>query len=267
VASLVPGENVVALDLSSDLAGEEPPRGDASGLLGRLPSDSFAAFAVSGFGKQLREAVDSLDESGIPGEVPPGELKSGLGAAGIDLDRIGANVQDAGVFAEGATEDQLGGALVLTTKNAQEARNTVSNIGLLLRSTGAPGVTAVKGAAVGFSVRDREELGDKPLVVVSEGDRIAIGYGIAPTLKGAAASAPPLSEDPDYRKAVAALGDTPISAFVDGPAALRLAESLVPRSDEDFREAVPYLRKIGSVALGSTSEGEIATAKLIVNLR
>ena len=59
---------------------------------------------------------------------------------------------------------------------------------------------------------------------------------------------------------------TPISAFVDGPAALKLAEALVPRSSTDFWEAVPYLKKISYIGLGSGADDELATAKLIAGL-
>jgi hypothetical protein len=265
VASVVPGSDRVEIDLSSELAGEEAPSGDASELLGSLPGDSFAAFAVSGFGEQLQEAIDSLDKSGIPGEIPPNQLKSGLKQAGIDLERIASSLGDAGVFASGRSEGSLGGALVLTTDDPEQASNTVSNIGLLLRSARTPGVTAISGKAQGFSIRS-EDLGRKPLVVVSAGNRVAIGYGAKQAIQGVSDSPRKLADSPAYEEAVAALGETPISAFVDGPAALALANALVPRSESGFREARPYLRKVASVALGSSSEGERATAKLIVSL-
>jgi hypothetical protein len=91
---------------------------------------------------------------------------------------------------------------------------------------------------------------------------------LAPALQGvASATGATLSGSAAYEEAVAALGDTPISAFVDGPAALSLAAALVPKSDSGFQEAKPYLRKIASIALGSSSDGELATAKLIVGLK
>jgi hypothetical protein len=263
LASLVPGSDQVEIDVSSDLGGESPPSGDASGLLASFPSDSFAGFAVSGFGRQLEEAIDNLDESGIPPDVPPHKLKSTLSEVGIDLDKIAGSLGDAGVFAEGSSRSSLGGALVLTTKESSEATNTVANIGLLLRNSGTPGVTAVTGKASGFSVRSRE-LGSKPLVVVAKGERIAVGYGLSAALQGLSSeSGATLSGSSNYKNAVAALGDTPISGFVDGPAALRLAESLVPQSERGFQEAKPYLAKVSYIALGSGSPGELATAKLI----
>lgn len=265
MASLVPGRDRIEIDLSSDLAGEEPPSGDASDLLGSLPADSFAALAVSGFGEQLKEAIDSLDEEGIPGSVPPGELKSGLGEAGIDLDSITGSLRDAAAFAVGDSEGSLGGALVLTTEGSRAA-NTISNLGLLLGRSGVSGLSPLRGQASGFSVRS-PELGSKPLVVAADKGRIAIGYGLPTTLRALeAGSGPTLAANPVYDDAVAALGDTPIGAFADGPAAMRLADALVPASDQGFREAQPYLESVRFLAMGSGSEGDLATAKLIVGL-
>jgi Protein of unknown function (DUF3352) len=266
VASVIPGSEQVEIDLSSDLGGEEPATGDASDLLGSLPADSFAALGVSGFNDQLEAAIDELDASGIPGEVPPHQLKSTLKAIGIDLDKIASSLEDAAMFAEGNDRGNLGGALVLTSKSS-EAPEAVASLGLLLRRSHTPGVTAVSaGKASGFSVRSAK-LGRRPLVVVAEGKRTAIGYGLGPALRGlGVAGEATLAASPTYKAAVSALGDTPISAFVDGPAALHLAESLVPRSKTGFWEATRYLKKIAYVGIGAGSEGELATAKLIVGL-
>jgi hypothetical protein len=266
VASIVPGSDQVAIELSSDLAGEEAPTGDASSLLGELPGDAFAGFAVSGFGKQVEEALDSLDEEGVPGTIPPHQLKKGLKELGIDLEALTGSLQDAGVFAVGSSESSLGGALVLSTKGSQ-ATETIANIGKLLRSVHIAGVTALSGKYSGFSVRS-DELGEKPLVVAAKEGRIAIGYGLPATLDGLlseAGTGKTLSENPAYGDAVSSLGDTPIGGFADGPAALRLADSLI--SESGFEEAKKYLKSIRFLALGSATQGELATAKLIVGLK
>jgi len=264
VASIVPGSDQVEIDLSSDLGGEKAPSGDASGLLASLPSSSFAAFAVSGFGEQLKEALDSLDAEGIPGQVEPHQLKSSLKAVGIDVDKVAASLEDAAAFAEGTGKANLGGALVLTT-DSEETVETIGRIGQLARSSGAPGVTAIGNGASGFSVRS-PELGHYPLVVAAKGKRVAIGYGLAQTLKGLETGGQTLADDPAYRGAKEALGDTPISGFVDGPGALRLAEALVPRTKTGFWEATRYLKEIAYIGIGSGGEGELATAKLIVGI-
>ena len=265
VASLIPGSDQVEVDFASDLGGENPPSGDSSKLLGSLPADSFAAFASANFGDRFEEAVDQIDANGIAGEVPPHKFKSGLREAGIDLEKIAASVGDLGVFATGSSESSLGGAAVLAMRDAEEATNTVANVGLLLRATGTPGITTISGKASGFSIHGA--FGSKPLVIAAQGERIAIAYGL-PAARTALAteSADTLADDPTYREAVSVLGGTPISGFVDGPAALKFATALVPPGEDGFREARRYLTKIDYLAIGSGSSGELATAKLIAGI-
>jgi hypothetical protein len=266
VASLIPGSDQVEIDVSSDAAGSNAPTGDASALLESLPGGSFAALAAPGFGKSLGEAIDNLDKSGIPGQIPPNELKKTMSAAGIDLDKISASIGDVGAFAEGNSERNLTGAVVFETTGSEGA-NTVANIGTLLRASGTPGVTALSGKASGFSIRNAQ-LGSQPLVVAAEGDRVAISYGLAASAQAlTAGGGSTLASNPEYKEAVAALGGTPISGFVNGPAALALAKGLIPAEAAfEFEAAEPFLEKVSYVAIGSGSSGDLATAKLIVGL-
>ena len=265
VASVIPQSNQIVVDLSSELNGKEAPAGDASKLLGSLPANSFAAVSAADFSEQLKEAIDNLDEEGSPPDLKPGELKSSLEQAGIDLDKIAGSLEEAAVFAEGNSLSSLDGALVVTSKSS-EAADAIASLGTLLRAAHVPGITAVSGKASGFSIRS-DTLGNKPVVVVAEGSRIAIGYSLAPALAvlngGSGAT---LSSTSGYKSAVSALGKTPISAYVDGPAALQLAEALVPRSKTDFWEAVPYLKKITYIGIGRGANDEVATAKLIAGI-
>jgi Protein of unknown function (DUF3352) len=266
VASVLPGSDQVEIDVSADAGGETPPSGDASKILGSLPGDSFAAFASAEFGERLGKALDELDASGIPGRLEPHQLKQGIGQLGFDLDKVAGSLEEAGLFASGTGKGNLGGAAVFTTTDASEVSTAIKTIGLLVRQSGSPGVTALSGKANGFSIRSAE-LGPKPLVVATKGDRLAIGYGLPQTLQVLAEEGgPTLSESPDYQAAVSSLGDTPISGYVDGPGALRLARALVPASKTGFWEAVPYLKAIRYVAIGSGSDGDLATARLIVGV-
>lgn len=264
-ASLIPGSDNLEIDVSTNAGGSNAPSGDASKLLGSLPKSSVAAFASAEFGKRFEEGIDQLDEKGFPGQVPPHKLKKALKEQGIDIESITSSIGDAGLFLTGNSRSSLGGAAVFTTEDATQAKNTVSNIGLFLRSSGIPGVTAINGEASGFSIRS-PELGRNPLVVVAKGSRIAIGYGRVPALAALQESGETLSESPAYKEAVGALGSTPISGFVDGPAALRLASALIPPGDEGFREAKKYLTKIDYLAVGSEASGELTTLKLIVGV-
>jgi len=268
VASIVPGAEQIAVELSSDLGGEEAPTGDASKLLGELPGGAFAGFAVSGFAEQLNELIDSLDEEGVGSTVPPHQLKKGMKQFGIDLEGIAESLQEAAVFASGSNKSSLGGALVVNTKG-DKATEAVENVGVLLRQVHVAGVTALGAKYNGFSIHSNE-LGEKPLVVAATEGRLAIGYGLPQTVAGltsGAGNGKTLSDDPAYEDAVGSLGDTPISGFADGAAALKLADALIPGSDEGFKKAKKYLKSISFLALGSASQGELATAKLIVGLK
>jgi hypothetical protein len=266
VASVIPGSEQIEVDLSSDLGGEKAPSGDASSLLGSLPSTSFAAFAAAGFGEQLHEALDSLDAQGIPGTIPPHKLKEGVKQLGIDLEEVVDSLQEGAIYATGESESALGGALVLTAKG-DKASEAVERAATLASAFHVGGVSLLGGKTTGFTVHSAE-LGKKPLVVAAKEGRIAIGYGVPQTLLGLAApSGHTLADNPTFKEAEETLGDTPISGFVDGAEALKLAEALVPSSNTGFQEATPYLRHIASLAIGSGSEGDRATAKLIVGLK
>lgn len=268
VASLVPGSDQVEIDLSTNLSGDNPPSGDASELLGSLPGTSVAAFASSEFGKRFNEGIDQIDKQGIPGEVPPNQLKKALKEAGIDLETIAGSIGDVGAFVTGNSERTLAGALVLSTEDAAQAKNTVANIGLFLRSANVSGVTKVTGKASGFSIRS-PEFGRQPVVVAAKENRIAIGYGLAATLTGFEESGQTLSDQPAYKDATSALGGTPITAFVDGTATLNLASALIPpgEEEEELEEVKPYLEKIDYIAIGSEASDGLATAKLVVGLK
>src|SRR5262249_32262125 len=156
-----------------------------------LPGEAFAAVASGGFGEQLGKTLDRLDENGIPGQLGPHELKKSVSRLGFDVDKIASSFEDVGIFASGTGKADLGGALVLTPKDSSEAATAIKTIGLLVRQSGTPGVTALSGKASGFSVRSAE-LGPRPLVVATEGDRVAIGYGLPQTLRGLSGGGPTL---------------------------------------------------------------------------
>ncbi|HET8566071.1 MAG TPA: DUF3352 domain-containing protein [Solirubrobacterales bacterium] len=265
VAGLIPSSDNVEVDFSSNISGKNPPSGDASKLLGSLPGSAVGAFASAEFGKRFNEGIDQIDETGIPGQVPPHQLKKALKDAGIDLEAIAGSIGDVGVYVTGNSKRTLAGAVVMEAESGTEATNTVSNVGLFLRKAGVSGVTKITEGASGFSIRS-PELGRQPVVVAAKGSRIVIGYGLAATLSAFQQSNETLADNPAFEEAESALGGTPIAAFVDGPSALNLASALVPPGDEGFREAKRYLTKIDYVALGSEASGELATAKMIVGV-
>jgi len=268
--SLVPGSDDVEIDIAARAGGAEDsiPTEDAAALLGSMPAGSIAAIGVGDLGKAVGEAVDTIDEQGIPGEVPPNQLKKAMKDAGIDIDAITGNLGDAAAFVQGRTRATLGGALVIEADNPTEAQNTVANVGTLLRANGTPGVTAVSGKASGFSIRNAD-LGAQPLVVAARGGRIAVGYGLRPTLAGLDAGADAtLAKTDAYNEALDSLDSTPITGFAAGAPTLRLVEGLLTDAGEkeELEELRPYLSKVPFLAIGSETKGDVVQAKLILGV-
>ena len=265
--SLVPGAETLEMEISSTLTSGAVAGGDASSLLGSLPAGSVAALATADYGKALQQMIDQIDENGIPGEFPPNQFKRSLEQSGIDVEAIVGSIGDIGVFVEGNSKDTLGGALVIESGESSEAQNTVKNLGLLLRESGVPGVTAVKeGSFSGFSISS-PELGEKPLVVGAGGSKITISYGAEAAAAALSEKAGTLGQDPAFEEAKKALGDTPISGFMSGAPALELFEALASPLDVAELDAVrPYIEKLGWVALGGSSSDESTTATLVAGL-
>jgi hypothetical protein len=267
VATVVPHSEQIEIDLSTNLAKTAAAGGDASKLLESLPATAVLGFASAEFGKSFGAGIDELSEKGIPGQIEPGELEGALELAGINLDQIAASIGDAGGFAEGSSAGSLGGAIVLETSNASEAKNTVSNVGLLLRAAGTKGVTAISGELAGFSVHTAA-LGPKPLIVGAAGEKIVIAYGPQAAAQALRTNTKTLGATADFEAAKASLGSTPMSAFIDGGPGLKLVEALLSPSEQaKLAEAKPYLGKISYAAIGTEAKGSTTTAKVIVGLR
>jgi hypothetical protein len=266
VATVIPHSDQLELDVSSNLGKSVPEAGDATDALEALPATATLGFASSEFGKSFSEGLEEFSKNGVPGQLEPGELGAAFEAMGINVKTLGKSFGDLSGFVEGSSQSDLGGAVLVETKDATEAKNMVANIGLLLRATRTPGVTAISGEVSGFSVRV-PELGPKPLIVGSAGEKIVIAYGPEAAAQALRSQAKTLGSTPGFEAAKSALGSTPMTAFVDGGPMLALVESLLsPEEQAELAEAKPYLEKIDYLGIGSEAEGETQTAKLIVGL-
>ncbi len=267
VATVIPRSDQLEIDVSSNLGNTVPEAGDATAALEALPASATLGFATAEFGKSFSEGLEEFSQKGIPGQIEPGELGEAFQAMGIDVKTLGQSFGDLSGFVEGSSQADLGGAVVIEAKDATEAKNMIANIGLLLRATKTPGVTAVSGEVSGFSVRV-PELGTTPLVVGSAGEKIVIAYGAKAAAQALRSQTKTLGTTPGFEAAKSSLGSTPMSAFVAGGPMLGLVESmLAPEELADLEEAKPYLDKIDYLGIGAEAEGDTQTAKLIIGLK
>lgn len=266
VVTAIPHSEQLEIDISTNATGAAPPDGDASALLESLPVTAEAAFSTAEFGGRFGDIVDQLDENGIPGQFKPGQIKLALGAVGINIDAIAESIGSVAGFVEGSGRSSLGGALLIETTNAGEAKKTIANLGRLLRLTGASGVTAISGEVSGFSVR-LPKLGPQPLIVGAAGEKIVVAYGPKAAARALQGNAETLGTTTDFEAAKKALGSTPISGFASGGSAVKLAAALLgPAERQRFAAAGPLLQKVSYVGVGSEATDSAAVARVIVGL-
>jgi hypothetical protein len=263
LASVVPGPDQIEVDVSTDAGGGV----DAAGLtdfIGSFPADSWAAFASPNVGDQVKKVIDSFDQNGIPGSVPPGKFKSALAQQGIDLDKIAASIGDVGLFVEGTSRADLGGALVIQANDPQAAADTVSKLTDLVRQSNTAGFETVPG---GFSVKDPQQIGTQPVEIVAKDDRVVIGYGDAATREAlSGGSGQTLDASASFGDATKALDGTDLAGFLDIATVLKLAESTGATSDPNYQQAKPYLDKLDFVAVGAGTSGDLTTSKVVLKV-
>jgi hypothetical protein len=262
LASLVAGSDQVEIDVSTDVGGGV----DAAGLtdfIGSFPADSWVAFASPDVGGQAQKIVDAIDKNGIPGSIPPGQFKSALGQQGIDVDKIVAAIGDVGLFVEGTSRSDLGGALVAEAKDPQAASDALGKLTDLLRNAGATGFKQIPD---GFSISDPEQLGQHPVEIVAKGDRIVIGYGEAATQQALDGGGQTLDSSPVFDDAAKSLGGTDLAGFVDIASVLKLAQSMGATFDAEFQQARPYLQKLDFAAIGAGASGDTTTSKIVLRV-
>jgi hypothetical protein len=266
VATMVPHSDQVELDLSTNVSRAAESGGDASELLESLPATAVLGFAEPEFGKAFGEGLHEFSERGVPGQLEPGELESVFEQLGINFKSLGGSLGAVAGFVEGSSQSSLGGAVMVETSGAGEAKDLVAKIGLVLRASGTKGVTAVSGELSGFSVQVPGLR--QPLVVGAAGEKIVIAYGAKAAAQALRKQAKTLGTTADFEAAKAALGSTPINVFLDGGPALKLADTMIPIDKrEGFDSAKPYLRKIAYAALGSEAKDGVTTAKLIIGVQ
>ncbi len=261
VASVVPKSDSLELDVSTD-AGTSYGGGDASKLIGSFPDDSIAALGVADVGKQIEKVLDGVNAVGFPPEVPKGALYSTFKKAGVDIKGITSKIGDVGVFVNGSDIANIGGVLVATTDSEKTASESVKDFTLLLKRGGTPGFTVLKGQN-GFQIVSSQL--PKPLVVISSGDRIAAGLGLAETLQAASGKSPggTLADNPVFTEAKSALGSAHLAGFVNPKPLIALAQL---SSDPNLEQALPYLQNLAYVAFGNGTSGDFATTKFILAL-
>ncbi|HEX6715166.1 MAG TPA: DUF3352 domain-containing protein [Thermoleophilaceae bacterium] len=223
---------------------------NAGSLLEQLPSGSWAALAIPGFGDVVRSAVSAF--AGFAGgeERLNEQLRA---AAGLDLDELLSWIGDVGAFADGDSKDTLGGGVLIKSKDPAASKRVLTKVAALFaKDDSHPRVSAAQiPGAFGYKVSDSDT--PRGVFMVQKEDTVAITYGEDEAK--AALGGGGLGGSTEYKRAADALGDGYSPAlYVRVPPILGVADAFGASSDKDYVDAKPYLTILDYLIAGTEGD-------------
>jgi len=244
---------------------------EPSKLVEQLPASAWLALGLSDIGGAVEAGLKSLEDAGIPGVSKDAIAAQVKSVTGIDLDRdvIGA-LGDAALFVSGTSTKDLGGALVIESKDTEATAGLLDKLRRLIKRQGAGSGVRVQplsgGGAQGFQLTDPSGGLTQPIKVYQRGDQLVAGYGDQATgdlLSGGQT----LADDPSYLKAKDQIGSLGIDLFVSIAPILELAESEGAGSDPGYQTAKPYLHGLNFLVLGTGTQEDRSVLTILLGIR
>jgi hypothetical protein len=253
---------------------ESPARGGfATAVLGRgteiletLPGDSWLAVGAPDVGKTLSGLIDSFAGSGGR-QLAAQQVQQ---ATGLDLDRdLLSWMGDFGLFAQGTSRTDLGGGVVIQSKDPATSERALKQLASAARRQGQGrveiGRARLPGADTGF------EIGAPNLpqaIIAGQGDdRVVAAYGDKAARAGLAGK-PSLADEPDYKQATGALGGGfQPSSYISIAPIVDLASTFGATQSPQFAQGEKYLRRFSFLVAGTKKEGDKIRSRLKLSLR
>lgn len=256
-----------ATDVSLELSAGGGAETEQSTLLESLPADAWLGIGFGDVGAAIDQGVDSIDDAGVDSETISAQVKAQLG---VELDALTAALGEAAIFVSGTTVADLGGALIIQDKDTTVTANLLDRLQTIIarQSQGTVRVQPLPGPEAGFQVVDPSGEVPKPVQVVQSNGKIIVGYGADFARQASRIAQAPntVAESPAFEGAQEAVGDLGLDLFLAFEPVFALAESEGASADPDYRQAKAYLESLAFLAVGSGSDGDRSTVRLIVGL-
>ena len=254
--------NGAALDFAESGAGTSSSNGETNPI-GTLPGGSWLAIGLTNGGPTLGKLFSELGQLGSTGGL--GSFTSSLGeiqrVTGVNVGGDLSSITTASFFAKGSNLGTLEAALVLGVKDPSQAPTIVSQLGrlaaLIASSDRAFSVGSLSQANIqsGFTIN----AASLPFTfdVAAGGGRIVVALGTT-SLNDALASTGRLSASSSFGTAASLLGSgIQPDLIVELPGIAELLKNLNVAGSASTAKVLPYLQRLGTVALGSgTTSGE-----------
>ena len=264
-AKLDVASNALRIDAAAIGIKTKVGSGDGPGAAAAVPAGSWLSVGVGDVGGTITKGIESLGDSGATGGMDPATLLQGLQSQlGIDVQKdLLSWMGDAALFVGGTSMDDLGGALVVKSKDPAASRKAIPKLRKLLTSLDVK-TGALSGAgssdADGFSI----DVGELPagIQVAAKDDKFVVAYG-KDALADALDPSSALGDSEPFKTAAGLLDGAKPSLFLDTPQVVKLV-SAIAGDDEDFLKAKPTLEVFGPAAAGMSSDGDVTRLKIAV---
>jgi hypothetical protein len=243
--------------------------------LGALPGASWLAAGVGDTGANLPRALALLQGVASLGSST---VFSSLGGPSIErlfaaLDSPKAKLRQdfgswagaGGMFVSGSGLLNLQAGLVIASKEPAASREAVGKLAKLMQGAGAVVSNAsIPGADAAVSVKLQ---GFPAVIFIADGaGKFILGLG-QQSVQGALTPSSTLSTSPAYATATSTLGGgIEPSLIVEFPTLLGFLEGVGLAQSESLAKIVPYLKSLGTLTAGATSQGGVEHFRLVLGL-
>lgn len=253
-----PGAVVVDVAAAGGRAGSVVAGDGAAAALAGVPGDAWLAVGLSDVGGSLTSLLDAAGASGI-GKLGVAQVEEQVRrATGLDLrGDLLAWMGDGALFVSGGAGSGVGGALVVTSKDAAASARAIRALGGVLRGPGGGTATVREldraGIDAGWAIRGA---GDRELLVAAAGPKVVVAVGRA-ALDAALRPSRELGATLGFRTAAAGLGGVRPSLYLDVPA---LAAVLGDGAKQ--ARIRRHLAAFGPLVGGARRDGDLLRARL-----
>lgn len=275
--SVTPTANSISIQGEVQSASGTTPLFGAEGAqaLGALPGTSWLAAGVGDTGANLPRALALLQGVASLGSST---VFSSIGGPSIEklfaaLDSPKAKLQQdfgswagaGGMFISGSGLFNLQAGLVIASKDPTASREAVAKLGALTKGAGATVASAsIPGADAAISVKLQ---GFPAVIFVADGGgKFILGLG-RQSVQGALTPSSTLSTSPAYATATSTLGGgIEPSLIVEFPTLLGFLEGVGLAQSESLAKIVPYLKSLGTLTAGATSQSGVQHFRMVLGL-
>jgi hypothetical protein len=275
--SVTPTSNSISLQGEIHSAGGSTPLFGQEGAkaLGELPGGAWLAAGVGNVGANLPRALALLHAVASFGTST---VFASLGGASIEklftaLDSPKAKLQQdfgswagsGGMYVSGTGLFNLEAALVISSNDPAASRAAVGKLAKLMQGAGAVVSNAsIAGTDAAVSVKLQ---GFPAVIFIADGQgKFVLGLGQA-SVQGALSPSSTLASSSAYSTATSTLGNgIEPSLIVEFPTLLGFLEGVGLTQSPGVSNLVPYLKSLGTLTAGATSQSGVEHFRLVLGL-